>query len=586
MPDVSFLSEVLIFLCAAVIVGPIFQRLKTSVVLGYLVAGALIGPYALGLLQDDKTTHGLGEIGVVFLLFTIGLELTIDRLRVVRGYIFGLGTAQVGITTVFIFLLAVWAGVPVEPAIVIGGALALSSTAVVLQLMSERGMLSTRVGRIAFSVLLLQDLAVVPLLAIVPALAAPEGSLALTLAWTFLKAGLAVAAIFAVGRLLLRPILRTIAHGRSPELFAAVTLAILLGTSYLTSSFGLSLAIGGFVAGLLLAESEYRHQVEADIAPFRGILLGLFFMTVGMSLDLALIREQAVAVATLVAALVVGKTVLTTLLARVTTGQGWGTSLHVALILGQGGEFAFIVLGLAVTMQLLDPAVGNLLIVSVAITMALTPFLMELGKRIEPLLDRKGVEEEPEAMERDAHDLKDHVIIAGFGRVGQSVGKTLSAADIPYVAVEFEPTRVSEARAQGLPVFYADASRPEVMRSLGADRARAAVVILDNATTAERTVSLLHSEYPQLEVFVRAKDNRHRQRLAEAGATGIVQETFELSLQLAGAVLRRMGTSDQQIQDIILQHRRENYAALTDVIFPIDPNAPTPPSPRDAQGDK
>ena len=570
MPDVSFISQVLVFLIAAVVIAPICQRLGVSMVLGYLAAGIAIGPHALGLIENTKTTHGIAELGVLFLLFAIGLELSIERLRVIRHYILGLGTAQVLILGVLIGAIAVAAGQSFAAAIVIGGALALSSTAIVLQLLSEQGQLATRAGRVAFSILLLQDLAVVPLLALVPSLADTGQGLALTVVWTIVKAAFAMAVIFAIGRLVLRPLFRMIAVGRNPDLFAATTLLALLGMSWATSQMGLSLAIGGFMAGLLLAETEYRHQVAAEIAPFRGLLLGLFFMTVGMGVDLTVIADDPLGLVAVAVGLIVLKAFLIAALCRLSR-QTIAASLHVGLLLAQGGEFGFILLGAAVLAGVVASGTADLLVAAIAITMAVTPALAALGQHLgKTLRPATGTLDD---IRGEADTLQEHVMIAGYGRVGQSVAKTLMAAEIPYVALEFEPTRVAEARAQGLPVFYGDASRPEVLRAAGAERARAAVVIMDNAEAAERTVHLIHQQFPNVRVFARARDNAQRRRLMAAGADGIVHETFEMSLQLGGAVLRSFGAADETVQDIILSHRAEDYALLSDIIHPTGDGA-------------
>ena len=549
MHDASFLSETLIFLIAAVVVAPVFQRLRSSLVLGYLVAGVIIGPGVLGLISGSKQVHNIAELGVVFLLFTIGLELSVDRLKVIRNQIFGVGTAQVVVTSVVIASIAWSAGFTLETAVIIGGGLALSSTAVVLQLLSERGELASRRGRLTFAILLLQDLAVVPLLALVPAFAGEGDDTVTALLWTLGKALLLLAGVAIFGRFVVRPLFRIIAIGRSSELFAAVTLAVLLGMAWLTGTFGLSLAIGGFLAGLLLAETEYRHQVAADIQPFRGLLLGLFFMTVGISLDLGIIIENTLLVLGLLAGLIVLKTLITMVLCRI-SGVSIAMSLNTALLLSQAGEFGFVLSAV------------------IALSMALTPGLAWLGNRLNKRLEAQLAERQ-EDMRAENADLKDHVIIAGFGRVGQSVVKTLAAAGIPYAAVEFEPTRVAEARAKGLSVHYGDASRVDVLEALGADRARAAVIILDNATAAERVVSLLHQRFPRLNIYVRARDNAHKRRLDSAGASGIVHETYELSLHLGESVLRGFGTPDDQIREIIRDHRADDYALLSDVILPV-----------------
>lgn len=566
MHDASFLSETLIFLIAAVIVAPVFQRLRSSLVLGYLVAGVIIGPGVLGLISGSKQVHNIAELGVVFLLFTIGLELSVDRLKVIRNQIFGVGTAQVVVTSVIIAAIAYSVGFSMQTSVIIGGGLALSSTAVVLQLLSERGELASRRGRLTFAILLLQDLAVVPLLALVPAFAGEGDDTVTALLWTLGKALLLLAGVAIFGRFVVRPLFRAVAVGRSSELFAAVTLAVLLGMAWLTGTFGLSLAIGGFLAGLLLAETEYRHQVAADIQPFRGLLLGLFFMTVGISLDLGIIFQNALLVLTLLVGLIVLKTAITMILCRI-SGVSSAISLNTALVLSQAGEFGFVLFALAGGFGLLEPREATILTGVIGLSMALTPGLAWLGNLLHKRIEAKHAEKQ-EDMRSESADMKDHVIIAGFGRVGQSVVKTLSAAGIPYVAVEFEPTRVAEARAQGLSVYYGDASRVEVLEALGADRARSAVIILDNATAAERVVNLLHHRFPKLNIFVRARDNAHKRRLTSAGASGIVHETYELSLQLGETVLRGYGTPDDQIQEIIRDHRADDYALLSNVILP------------------
>jgi len=567
MHDASFLSETLIFLIAAVVVAPVFQRLRSSLVLGYLVAGVMIGPGILGLISGSKQVHNIAELGVVFLLFTIGLELSVDRLKVIRNQIFGVGTAQVVVTSVVIASIAWSVGFTLLTAVIIGGGLALSSTAVVLQLLSERGELASRRGRLTFAILLLQDLAVVPLLALVPAFAGQGDDTVTALLWTLGKALLLLAGVAVFGRFVVRPLFRAVAVGRSSELFAAVTLAVLLGMAWLTGTFGLSLAIGGFLAGLLLAETEYRHQVAADIQPFRGLLLGLFFMTVGISLDLGIIIENTLLVLGLLAGLIVLKTLITMVLCRI-SGVSIAMSLNTAMVLSQAGEFGFVLFALAGGFGLLEAREATILGAVIALSMALTPGLAWLGNRLNKRLEAQFAERQ-EDMRAESADLKDHVIIAGFGRVGQSVVKTLTAAGIPYAAVEFEPTRVAEARAQGLSVHYGDASRVDVLEALGADRARAAVIILDNATAAERVVNLLHQRFPKLTIYVRARDNAHKRRLSRAGASGIVHETYELSLHLGESVLRGFGTPDDRIREIIRDHRADDYALLSDVILPV-----------------
>jgi len=564
MDEHNFLSDILIFLVAAVIVVPVFQRLRSSMILGYLCAGLIIGPFGLGLVQNEDVTRGLGELGVIFLLFTIGLELTVDRLKVIRGFIFGLGSAQVLLTGLAIFSLALVLCVPLEAAIVIGASLALSSTAVVMQLLTERGETMTRSGRVSFSILLLQDLAVVPLFAIVPALAIGGGGTGMAALYALGKAVIAIIVIFAFGRLVLRPVFRIIAIGRSPELFAGITLLVLLGTAFGTDYAGLSMAMGGFIAGMLLGETEYRIQVAAEIAPFKGLLLGLFFMTVGLDINLGLIANQLALVLSLAVGLLVLKAGLLICLVRLSK-QEWPIALQTGLTLAQGGEFAFIILGLATQDRIVAPELADLLITVVALTMVVTPGLAWAGRRLGQSPPDKTGAARPEESE-DASHLQDHVIVLGFGRVGQSVSKMLLAGDIPHIAVEYEPSRVSQARERGLPVYYGNAGHPETLEALGAGRARAVVVTLDNPEAAERAVHLIHQRYPRLDIFVRARDFDHQRNLENAGASAIIPETFEMSLQLGASLLRRFGTGSDAVEGIVNDLRVDQYAALNDII--------------------
>lgn len=542
MDDASFLGEALIFLLAAVLVAPLFERFKSSPVLGFLVAGMLIGPHALGLVAESATTRRLGELGVVFLLFTIGLELTIERLKVMRRHVFGLGTAQVLLTGLVITLAATFAGLGTGAAIVVGGGLALSSTAVVLQLLSERGELATRFGRVCVAILLLQDLAVVPMLILVPAFGYEEVSILRAMGGAVLKAAAVLAVILVVGRLVLRPLFRLVAASRSPELFAAMTLLLLLGTSWLTGQAGLTIGLGGFLAGAMLAETEYRHQVAADIQPFRGILLGLFFMTVGMSVDLGLLFADIALIGLLVAALIVVKLAVVFALCR-GFGLRGGPSLNAGLMLAQGGEFAFLLFALAMANGILDPATGAVLFALVAVSMGLTPVLAAIGARLAARLARHPAQQ-PQDWGSETAELRGHVVVAGFGRVGRAVCRMLAEGNVPYVALDLDPDRVARAYAQGLPVFFGDAARPEVLRGARVGHARAAVLTMDDPVAAERAAAGLRSSFPDIPIFARARDNPHRERLETAGATGIVHETAGLSLELGGAVLKAIAEED------------------------------------------
>jgi CPA2 family monovalent cation:H+ antiporter-2 len=559
------LHDVLIILAAAVLVVPIFQRLRSSPVLGYLVAGMLIGPSALSIVSDVSGVVILANFGVVFLLFTIGLELSIERLKAIRSHVFGLGTLQVVLTSCLFWLGARWLDQPKDTAVILAGGLALSSTAIVLQILVERRELPTRHGRVSFAILLLQDLAVVPLLTLVPLLAAHDTRLAGALGLAALKAVGALIVILVVGRLILRPALRVVASAKSPELFTGVTLLVVLGVSYVTESAGLSMALGAFLAGLLIAETEYRHQVEGDIEPFRGILLALFFMTIGMSIDLGLIIGNAATVIMLVVALVAVKAIVMTVLCRA-FGFPMAVSTHVGLSLGQGGEFAFVLFSLAMALGVMPIETGQTMLAVVALSMALTPFLMSAGRRLAVVLTPKLVPAELRRTEQDARDFKGHVIIAGFGRVGQTIARLLEAQRLPYMAFDLEPSRIAEGRARGLPIYYGDASRVEVLKAAGIHRARAAVVTLDQPLAAERAVASIRRLCPLLDIHARARDHEHQIHLQEAGATHVVPEMMEGSLQLGGTLLKSLGRSPEEVTNVLEEFRGSAYARLTGLI--------------------
>lgn len=564
MKDSEILYDVLIFLVAAIVVVPVFRRLRTSPVLGYLAAGILVGPHGLAVIRDSESAHTLAEFGVVFLLFMIGLELSVERLRALSRYVFGLGALQVAVTGCLIGGVAWALGVNREAAIIIGGGLALSSTAFVLQLLVERGERATPHGNISFAVLLFQDLAIVPLLMLVTLLGEGEGSFLTVMGFAIVKAAVALVLVVGGGRLILRPVYRIIAETRSSELFVATTLLVVLGTGWLMSLVGISMVLGAFLAGLLLSETEYRHQVEADIRPFRGILLGLFFMTVGMSIDITLIQSELAQITLLVIGLMVGKSIVTAALCR-GLGLPVGVSVRVGLLLSQGGEFGFILFLTASGLGLLATETTQILLASVTLTMVATPVMAYVGGQFSSFLARRE-KVSVAGVEQIEEDLHDHVLIAGFGRVGQTVAKVLSAGGISYVALDMDSTRIAACRAKGMPVFFGDASQIEILNSTGASRARGAVVTIDQPATADRIVAALHEFFPDLPVFVRARDLLHGRRLEAEGATQAVPETLEASLQLGAISMTSMGVRSDEVMEIMQELRKDNYANLGDIV--------------------
>jgi CPA2 family monovalent cation:H+ antiporter-2 len=480
-----------------------------------------------------------------------------------RRLVFGLGGAQVLLTAALIAALAWTLGMDVAAAIIVGGGLALSSTAFVLQLLVERGEQVSVSGRAAFAILLFQDLAVVPLLVLVPVFALDPASIAAALAVALLKAVLALASILLAGRFVLRPVLHAVASARSPELFVSATLLVVLGTGWLTTQAGLSMPLGAFLAGLLLAESEYRHQVEADIRPFRGLLLGFFFMTVGLSLDVGLVAERLGVLLALIALLLLGKALLIGALCLLFRLPG-ADALHVGLLLAAGGEFAFVVFEAAQGDGLLTAEVGQVLMAGVALSMVATPFLAEAGSRVARRL-RGRAPAMLTSLQDEALALSGHVIIAGFGRVGQIVAAVLSAAQVPYLALDLDPGRVGTCRARGLRVVYGDASRLDVLAAAGAGRASAVVVTMDQPAGVDRAVAALHEHFPALRLFVRSRNIGHRSQLVRHGATAVVPEAAEASLQLGSLVLSTLGFGADAVVRVTNDLRRADYAGLQEI---------------------
>jgi monovalent cation:H+ antiporter-2, CPA2 family len=549
------LRAVLILLLAAIIAVPLAQRLRVSPVLGYLAAGLVVGPFGFAFIEDTGEAERLSQFGVVFLLFTIGLDMPLQRLQAMWRYIFGLGLTQVLVTAAALGLVAVALGASAPAALVVGGALAFSSTAAVLQLLAERGELSTRTGRVALAILLFQDLAVVPLLALLP-LPAPGGEGVLeALALALAKGVAAIVLILLLGRLVLRPLFRLSAMTRVRETFAATNLLVVLGLGWATAQAGMSMALGAFLAGLLLAETEYRHQMEADILPFRGLLLGLFFITVGMVIDTPLVLRQWPAVLGISAALLLLKpAVLFTLarLFRVSTP----VAVRVGLLLSQSGEFAFVVFGLAQPLGILGREIDNVLIATVALTMATTPLMALLGRRVAGSLQARQAPG-TEHLAEETGDLSDHVILAGYGRIGQIVGRMLAEQQIPYVAIEQSVSLVEASRKRDLPVYFGDASRAELLDALGVDRASAAVITLDQPEAAERVVAALRRNHPDLRIIARSRDAAHARRLEQAGANDVILEALEPGLQMGAAALRVCDTPSAAIDHVLHVLRHE-----------------------------
>ena len=450
-------SDTLILLLATALITPLCQLANTSPILGFLASGMLLGPNALGWISGIHTTETLAELGIVFFLFEMGIELSFDRLMNMKRDVFGLGMSQFLGTAAVIAMIGSLFGLPGNALVVLGGGLALSSSAFVLQLLKDKKALATRFGKASFGVLLFQDLAVVPLLVVTPILAGGGSGLAQAVGSAIIKAAMAFTSIFFAGRVILNPLFKVVAGAKSQEAFLGVILLTVLSMSFMTEGLGLSNTLGAFLAGVLLSETKYRYQIEADIAPFRGVLLGLFFITVGFEIDLNLISSNLPVVSAIVAGTLALKTAITFLFSRFAFGLSTSTALQTGLILSQGGEFAFVAFGLARNLGILDAATTKLLLTSVALTMAFTPFLAETGSKIAKKLEEDADFTHYLGQDRDASEIadsEDFVVVVGYGTVGRTVCDLLDRKFVKYVGLEVNPNKAIQARNQDLPVFY------------------------------------------------------------------------------------------------------------------------------------
>jgi CPA2 family monovalent cation:H+ antiporter-2 len=580
--------EVTLVLLAAVVLGVVaFRLLSLPPLLAYLAVGIVIGPHALGLVPDSKQTRYLAEFGVVFLMFSIGLEFSLPRLKSMRRIVFGLGGAQVGLTIVLTLaagaLLGSHFGVGLPGAFALGAALAMSSTAIVMKLMSERMQLDTEHGRRIVGVLLFQDLAVVPLLVVLPALSADPGELGTMLAVAAVKATVLLTVLLAGGQRVLRWWLQLVARRKSHELFTLNVLLVTLGLAWLTEIAGLSLALGAFVAGMLIAETEFRHQVEEDIKPFRDVLLGLFFVTIGMLLNPRIVAEQFGWVLLLLLLPVAFKFCLIYVLARLFGATG-GTSIRAALALCTAGEFGFVLLGLAGQFDLLEPLVLQVVLAAMLLSMLAAPLLVQHADRIAlRLASSEWLQKSLEIAQiaQRAIATERHVVICGFGRSGQHLAKMLEQEGIGYVALDLDPDLVREAAAAGESVVYGDAARRETLVAAGLRRAAALVITYADAASALKVMRHVAELKPNLAVIVRTQDDHDLDRLMKAGATEVVPEVFEGSLMLGSHALILLGVPVSRVVRRIREARDQRYRLLRGHFHGIGDDDPADDEARD-----
>ncbi|MEC4677913.1 MAG: monovalent cation:proton antiporter-2 (CPA2) family protein [Nitrospirota bacterium] len=555
-----YLTDIIIMLTAAVIAVPFFQALGLGAVPGFLIAGVLVGPSGLSLIDNVTEISHLAELGVVLFLFVIGIELKPSRLWLMRRLVFGLGSLQVlGTGFLIAAIVHFLFDMPLAASILIGPVMALSSTAFVLQLLSEQKKMHSEYGRVAFSVLLLQDLAVVPLLALVSLLSMPELTIGEEVALALAHAlGILVLVILG-GRYLLHPILHRVARYGAPEVFTASAVLLVLGTAILTERVGLSMAMGAFVAGLLIADSSYRHQVSAEIQPFRGLLLGLFFMSMGMSLNLRLLFEQPLLSLGLTAALMSTKILVLWPATRLFGLRG-KTDLAVSLLLSQSGEFALVLFALALQTGLLPEPVFQQLLLIVLLSMLATPPLARLADQ---MTNNRRLPNKETPLETPPSS---PIVIAGFGQVGSRIGQILSMAEQPFVALDLDSELVSREGMKGHPVFFGDAQNPEVLRAVGAGDTRLVIVTVNDFAAAERIVSSLHQAHPKLDILARGHNLKQCQALRKLGAPVVVSENIEASLKLAQAALTRVGGKKSENEALLEKFRQNYYGQIESVL--------------------
>jgi glutathione-regulated potassium-efflux system protein KefB len=554
-----YLQTALVFLLATVIAVPLTKRFRLGSVLGYLLAGVVIGPQLLGLVGDTAGVSTISEFGIVLMLFVIGLELSPQRLWVMRRSVFGTGLLQVLASSVAIAAIAYFLfGLSGKAATIVGGSLALSSTAFGLQILAERKEAGSAYGRQAFAILLFQDLAAIPLIAMVPLLAASSATHGMDMAGVLRTVGVIVAVVVG-GRYLLRPVFRFVARADAVEVSTATALLVVMGTAWLMELAGVSSTLGAFLAGVLLADSEYRHDLESHLEPFKGLLLGLFFISVGMSMDLSLLLHQPLLVLAMVVGLLLLKGVLLWPLGRLVGGLDRAEALRLAVLLACGGEFAFVLLKMAGEQRLLTESQHNLLVLAISLSMALTPLLVALLGR---LLGNKAKKPTRAYDVIDTHTPR--VIIAGYGRMGQIIARVLRAHGVPFVALDHSVEQLDLVQRFGnvTDIFYGDPARPELLRAAQADKAEVFVLASDDPESSLRVARVVRRQYPHLKIIARARNRQHVWRLMDLGVEEPVRETLYSSLKMTRKALEALGLTPQQATDQVERFRRQDAELL------------------------
>lgn len=558
------LKIILLLLTSAVLVVALLRLLHLPSLLAYFLIGLALGPHTFGLVSDTESVRSLAEFGVVFLMFSIGLEFSLPQMYSMRRTVLGLGGAQVLVTMAYTVAVALLLGMDWRAAFVIGGMFAMSSTAIASKMLVEQVELNSRHGRLAIGVLLFQDIAVVPLLILIPALASANGNLPALLGISALKAGIVLVVLLYFGKSLVNPWFGIVARQRSQELFVLNVLMVTLGLAFATKSAGLSYALGAFVAGMLISETRYRYQVEADIGPFRDILLGLFFITLGMQLDWHALAGHLGSIVVIAILLMLVKASLITALCRV-SGHETGVALRTGLTLAQAGEFSFVLLAMGAENGLLDAHHKQILLAAMLLTMMFAPLLIlnngRLARLMAPSYKRNRAQQAGEIASA-SRSLSGHAIICGYGRSGQNLARFLAQEKIPYIALDIDPIRVKEAAAAGLPVGFGESARLEILEAAGVARARVVVVSFSELRATLKVLHVLREHYPNIPVIVRTLDDTDMDRLRDAGATEVVPEILEGSLMLASHALVVLGVPLNRVVKRIRLFREEHYSML------------------------
>ena len=564
------LINIVILLAMAVITVSLSRRLHFPPILGYIIVGIIVGPSGFAFIEKEENIELLAEFGIVFLLFAIGLEFSVSQMLSMKKQVFGLGSAQVVTTALVVYFIGHLAGLDPNTNIVIAGAFALSSTAIVIKQLTEQSEIQSRHGRGALGILIFQDIMAIPLLILIPTLAmSGDNNDALTwaLVMAFIKGVLVVVVMHMIGKYLLRPLFHEVAMAKSQELFTLTVLTVALGAAAFTEEMGLSMTLGAFLAGMMLSETEYRHQIESDIRPFQDILLGLFFVTVGMIISLEILLEHFWTIIGLTIGIILLKGLILYAVSLI-FDRGRGVSLRIALTLSQVGEFGLVLMTLAFTFKLLPEQTGNILLTAAVLSMAVAPFLVKFNGRITKAIHnesyRKNHHEIENTISEDNKHIRDHIILCGFGRVGQTVSRFLHSSNKQFIALDMDIKRVQEARAAGESVYYGDAAKQTILHAASLDKAKMVVITFSDFHASMKILHAIRQANTDIRVLVRTLDDSHVNELLEAGASEAIPDTFESAIMLSSHLLLLMGEPPRKVLNETRKIRKNRYQTLED----------------------